>query len=872
MLSNIRFLVAAIAVPASLAAQTTLALSSSSVTAGSAVSLNLSLTAPAGSAPAAVQWRLSASSALNGMIIAPGPVLASANKTLSCRENSPGVQTCIASGLNTTAIGNGVVAIVRVTPSATGTLTVSNQLGASPAGASIAMTASGGTVTVIDPAPVPALTSLACTPSSVIGGPNASSQCTVTVTTAPASGGFAVALASTTSSPTLMIPASITVPQGSTTAAFTAGFGTVTSTTSVSITASAAGVSRSATVIVNPAPAGTPASAAFVRADSATKGSWKGVYAAEGYTIANHATQLPAGVQISPTGGALTHTWATTTTDVRALQYAAGTGRVASAWYHATSLQFDINLTDGKQHHVAVYGLDFDNLARAQRVEVVDSLTGAVLDTRQMNNLSSGEYLVWQITGHVLIRVIRTAGPNAVISAVFLGVPTPASSATATFLRTDTTTRGDWTGIYGKQGYDLAGETSAPAAWATITPPPASVAPVWTWTRSTSDVRALQRPSGIGRFASTWNAVSTFSFGVDITDGGVHQLALYMVDFDNYARSQRIEVIDAATSAVLDSRNVSGFDGGQYLVWQISGRLQIRVTGANAVVSGLFLDTGSAGVPTPASITAAGGSSQATVVATAFGSPLRARVLNSSAQPVAGITVTFTAPASGASATFSGSGNVATAITDASGNATSPVVIANGTAGTFAITASVAGLSPTTFTLTNNSPSTLPPPSGAISIFGNTTPPNRIFLFGGPVELGMRLRSSVAGRITGIRFYKSSMDGGTHTGSLWASDGRLLATGSFSNETPGGWQTLTLSSPVAIAANTTYVVSVNTSSGVATVGIGYFSAGGASNGPLVAPQDSLSEPNGLSVEGTGGKFPNNASMGNNYWVDVVFVQ
>ncbi len=81
------------------------------------------------------------------------------------------------------------------------------------------------------------------------------------------------------------------------------------------------------------------------------------------------------------------------------------------------------------------------------------------------------------------------------------------------------------------------------------------------------------------------------------------------------------------------------------------------------------------------------------------------------------------------------------------------------------------------------------------------------------VELGVKIRSDVAGYITGVRFYKNSADTSVHTGSLWSGSGQLLATGTFSNESGSGWQQLNFSAPVAITANTTYVASYHTSSG-----------------------------------------------------------
>ena len=51
------------------------------------------------------------------------------------------------------------------------------------------------------------------------------------------------------------------------------------------------------------------------------------------------------------------------------------------------------------------------------------------------------------------------------------------------------------------------------------------------------------------------------------------------------------------------------------------------------------------------------------------------------------------------------------------------------------------------------------------------------------LELGVRFRANTAGRITGVRFYKGAGNGGTHTGSVWTTDGIRLATATFTNET-----------------------------------------------------------------------------------------
>ena len=81
------------------------------------------------------------------------------------------------------------------------------------------------------------------------------------------------------------------------------------------------------------------------------------------------------------------------------------------------------------------------------------------------------------------------------------------------------------------------------------------------------------------------------------------------------------------------------------------------------------------------------------------------------------------------------------------------------------------------------------------------------------VELGVRFRADANGTITGVRFYKGTGNTGTHIGNLWTNTGTLLATATFANETASGWQQVTLGSPVAVTANTTYIASYHTVTG-----------------------------------------------------------
>jgi PKD repeat protein len=137
------------------------------------------------------------------------------------------------------------------------------------------------------------------------------------------------------------------------------------------------------------------------------------------------------------------------------------------------------------------------------------------------------------------------------------------------------------------------------------------------------------------------------------------------------------------------------------------------------------------------------------------------------------------------------------------------------------------------------------------------------------VEVGVKFRSSVAGNVTALRFYKGTGNTGTHVGHLWDSAGNLLATVTFTNETATGWQQAQLSNPVAIQANTTYIVSYYAPKGRYAYSSNYFSSPFA-NGNLSAPAGSSTSGNGLYRYGTGGGFPTSSYQNMNYWVDVNF--
>src|SRR5208337_1728574 len=104
--------------------------------------------------------------------------------------------------------------------------------------------------------------------------------------------------------------------------------------------------------------------------------------------------------------------------------------------------------------------------ARNEQVRISNASTGAVLDTETVTSFHSGIYLDWAVSGNVDITVTHQAGANAVLSGLFLDSP----PTTASFIKQDTTTQGNWIGTNAPQGYDVIGNAASLPSYATVTP------------------------------------------------------------------------------------------------------------------------------------------------------------------------------------------------------------------------------------------------------------------------------------------------------------------------------------------------------------------------------------------------------------------
>jgi hypothetical protein len=223
--------------------------------------------------------------------------------------------------------------------------------------------------------------------------------------------------------------------------------------------------------------------------------------------------------------------------------------------------------------------------------------------------------------------------------------------------------------------------------------------------------------------------------------------------------------------------------------------------------------------------------------------------------------------------------NVTFDLRDSGNNAVPATVTVNGAVATLdptsvlafnaTYTATVSGavdgggnvMAPKTWSFTTGGPATSVFAPGATPALASQSDP-------GPLEVGMRFRTDIDGFIRGVRFYKGPTNTGTHTGNLWSNTGQLLARATFTNETATGWQEVLFSAPVAVTANTTYVVSYHAPNGGYALNQNFFTSE-VENYPLRALASGFDGPNGLFRYGPTA-FPDQSFAASNYWVDVVF--
>src|SRR5665213_3083745 len=157
----------------------TIGIGSGSSTAGSTITLPITLASAGGAQPAGLQWSFGYSSDITSVTVVAGPSATNAAKSVSCSGNN-----CLILGFNSTTIADGTVATatfqIASNPSTTSIpIQITGAVASTAAGISIP--ASGGTGTISLPAPPPSV-SVGVSPSSSTLTASQSRLFTATVT------------------------------------------------------------------------------------------------------------------------------------------------------------------------------------------------------------------------------------------------------------------------------------------------------------------------------------------------------------------------------------------------------------------------------------------------------------------------------------------------------------------------------------------------------------------------------------------------------------------------------------------------------------------------------------------------------------------
>jgi hypothetical protein len=190
-----------------------------------------------------------------------------------------------------------------------------------------------------------------------------------------------------------------------------------------------------------------------------------------------------------------------------------------------------------------------------------------------------------------------------------------AQTPSVTFLGMDTTTLGNWKQVYGQDGFVLSDWSSPqPPSYSGFNGVNANMKLLDIWSCSdghTCDPRQLNRQpynyTPAERLEAYYYQRFSDDFQVNTSDGATHRIALYFCDYEFYGRQVQVVAHNTNTGAVLDTRVLSNYSGGVYLLYNYTGNVDFEVidpitpkttTMPNGTISGFFWG-GSGGPPTP---------------------------------------------------------------------------------------------------------------------------------------------------------------------------------------------------------------------------------------------------------------------------------
>lgn len=165
----------------------------------------------------------------------------------------------------------------------------------------------------------------------------------------------------------------------------------------------------------------------------------------------------------------------------------------------------------------------------------------------------------------------------------YMGVmaPSPAPPPSARFIKSESTTRGSWNGVYGSQGYIVsepnnAGTASLPSflTWAIAGNSNADQTGFY---NSVTDEPDLPGSPG-SKFLTVWFSTTAFTIGLTCSPIQSYLVSIYMADTDLFARVQTVTIKTTGGTILDGPRTVSSFKVGQWWQWDVTGTVDITFT------------------------------------------------------------------------------------------------------------------------------------------------------------------------------------------------------------------------------------------------------------------------------------------------------
>ena len=334
-------------------------------------------------------------------------------------------------------------------------------------------------------------------------------------------------------------------------------------------------------------------SATFVKFDYTTKGSWVGVYGADGGYVFQDSGSAPSYGSVSLVNVNY-YTWSTVSP--QSLQkWSNHSSTINGGIYNdSNNMQLNVSITDGNQHQIALYCFDTDNYNRRWRIDVYDNDANTLIETRYFWNLYDRPvYACWNIKGNISFRFVATDSTSrAICSGYFFDSSgTPVTGGTCTHTGDDTTTQGNWIGLYGTDGYDVAGQTSSIPGYLNYF----GIQYYALYVGPSGSNPNLQVPGGGSYTISEWYGSGTGGANIfDFDLSHASKIGLYQYDNSLTGRENTITVyIDGAVAFTFNEASIGA--SPCYSQFSMTGRVQVVVTALSgySMVNGVFWDPAS---------------------------------------------------------------------------------------------------------------------------------------------------------------------------------------------------------------------------------------------------------------------------------------